>query len=70
MTSASIVASHRTVTITRRPGIGYAIQVSACVHAISAGPRRNGQNTGTWTPAGHAPRRRVRSHRTIMAIEP
>src|SRR5437660_7113673 len=48
MMIASIVASQSTVTITRRPGIGYAIHVSACVHAI-----RSEEHTSELQSRGH-----------------
>ena len=70
MTIASITTSHSTVTITRRPGTGYGIHVSACVQARSAGPSRSGQIQGTSTPDGQRPKSLVASHRIAMASEP
>jgi len=47
------MASHSTVTMTRRPGKGYGIQVRACVHARSDAASSAGHSTGTTAPVGH-----------------
>ena len=66
----SITTSHSTVTITRRPGNGYGIQVSACVQARSEAASSAGQTVGMSNLDGHTPRNRVANHSIAMAAAP
>src|SRR5438045_616241 len=70
MTIASIVASQSTVTITRDPGSGYAIQVSACVHASSDAANSAGQTIGTSTSEGQTANSRIANQRHAIAAVP
>ena len=62
-TTASIVVSHRTATITRIPGRPYGVHVNTCIQARNAAAKSAGQTRGTRTPDGHSARRVAATHR-------
>ena len=64
----SITVSHPTAATTRRPRMGYAVQVSACIHAMTTAPNSTAQS-GTSKPPGHAARRAA-SPSTVMLTVP
>jgi hypothetical protein len=67
---ASIDASQRMLRITRTPGHGYGIHVSAWVHASSDAARNAGQTSGTSKPFGQTARNRSAIQSSAMATAP